>query len=180
VLRRDAHVSEISELLDLPQSSTSVLLRSMVSIGYLSYNRETRAFRPTTKVAVLGSWVNGPLLSEGALMRLVDRINVGTGQSVVIAVRNQIWAQYIHVAQARAQERIFLVKGANRPLSRGAAGLSAMRSGGRSKSNSETRIANRANASNVVIPGLVPGIQGSRKYQRVDTRHNGSPEQVRR
>lgn len=126
VLRRDAHVSEISELLDLPQSSTSVLLRSMVSIGYLSYNRDTRAFRPTTKVAVLGSWINGPLLSDGALMRLVDRINEASGQSVVIAVRNRIWAQYIHVAQARAEDRIFLVKGANRPLTRGAAGLALL------------------------------------------------------
>lgn len=123
VLRREAHVSEISRLLDLPQSSTSVLLRSMVSTGYLSYNRETRGFRPTTKVAMLGNWVNGPLINDGALMQLVDRINARTGEVVVIAVRNQVWAQYVHVVQARNEKRLFVVKGANRPLSRGAAGL---------------------------------------------------------
>jgi len=116
VLKREALVSEVSELLDLPQSSTSVLLRSMVIMGYLYFNPETRAFGPTTRVALLGSWVNGPMISNGTLTRLMERVNLSTGQAVVVAVRNRIWSEYIHVVQARDALRLFVVKGSRRPL----------------------------------------------------------------
>lgn len=123
VLKREALVSEVSDLLDLPQSSTSVLLRSLVVMGYLSYNAPTRAFAPTTRLALLGSWVNGPLLSDGPLIRLMHRLNVRTGQAVVLAVRNQVWSQYIHVVQATSPVRLYVVKGSRRPLACSATGL---------------------------------------------------------
>lgn len=116
VLRREALVSEVSEVLDVPQSSTSVLLRSMVLMGYLYFNPETRAFGPTTRVALLGSWINGPMISDGTLARLIERVNQRTGQAVVLAVRNRIWAEYIHVVQATDALRMFVVKGTRRPL----------------------------------------------------------------
>ena len=123
LLKREALVSEVSDLLDLPQSSTSVLLRSLEVIGYLHYNPETRAYAPTTRVALLGNWINGPMLSDGPLVRLLHSINAKTGQAVVLAGRNQIWSQYIHVLQATHAVRIFLAKGAKRPLVRSATGL---------------------------------------------------------
>lgn len=123
VLKREALVSEVSELLEMPQSSTSVLLRSLVVMGYLSYNAPTRAFAPTTRVALLGSWVNGPLLSDGPLIRLMHRLNVRTGQAVVLAVRNHVWSQYIHVVQATSPVRLYVVKGSRRPLACSATGL---------------------------------------------------------
>lgn len=123
VLKREAPVSEVSELLGLPQSSTSVLLRSLVVMGYLSYNAPTRAFAPTTRVALLGNWVNAPLLSDGPLIRLMHRLNVRTGQAIVLAVRNHIWSQYIHVVQASSAVRLFVVKGSRRPLVCSATGL---------------------------------------------------------
>ena len=126
VLRREALVSEVSDLLAMPQSSTSVLLRSLVVMGYLYYNPETRAFGPTTRVALLGSWINGPMVSDGPLMRLLQRINTRTGQAVVLAVRNQISSQYIHVVQATSAVRMFVVKGSKRPLVRSGTGLALM------------------------------------------------------
>lgn len=116
VLKREALVSEVSEVLDVPQSSTSVLLRSMVLLGYLHFNPETRAFSPTTRVALLGSWINGPMISDGTLSRLIERVNQRTGQAVVLAVRNRIWVEYIHVVQATDALRMFVVKGSRRPL----------------------------------------------------------------
>lgn len=123
VLKREALVSEVSELLGLPQSSTSVLLRSLVVMGYLTYNAPTRAFAPTSRVALLGTWVNAPMLSDGPLIRLMHRLNVRTGQAIVLAVRNHIWSQYIHVVQATTPVRIYLVKGSRRPLACSATGL---------------------------------------------------------
>lgn len=126
VLRREALVSEVSDLLDMPQSSTSVLLRSLVVMGYLYYNSETRAFGPTTRVALLGSWINGPMVSDGPLMRLLQRVNARTGHAVVLAVRNQVSSQYIHVVQATSPVRMFVVKGSKRPLVRSATGFTLL------------------------------------------------------
>lgn len=123
VLRREAPVSEVSELLDLPQSSTSVLLRSMVVMGYLHFNPTTRAFSPTTRVALLGNWINGSMISNGLLMRLLQRVNARTTQAVVVAARNQIWSEYIHVVQSTNKVRLFVVKGSRRPLVRSGTGL---------------------------------------------------------
>ncbi|WP_394658482.1 IclR family transcriptional regulator [uncultured Novosphingobium sp.] len=126
VLKREALVSEVSELLEFPQSSTSVLLRSMVILGYLYFNPDTRAFGPTTRVALMGSWINGPMISDGTLTRLIDGVNKRTGQAVVLAVRNRIWSEYIHVAQATDPLRMFVVKGSRRPLVCSGTGLSLL------------------------------------------------------
>ncbi len=126
VLKREALVSEVSELLEFPQSSTSVLLRSMVILGYLYFNPDTRAFGPTTRVALMGSWINGPMISDGTLTRLIDGVNRRTGQAVVLAVRNRIWSEYIHVAQATDPLRMFVVKGSRRPLVCSGTGLSLL------------------------------------------------------
>lgn len=123
VLRREAPVSEVSDLLGLPQSSTSVLLRSMVMMGYLNFNAKSRAFSPTTRVALLGNWVNGPMISDGLLMRLLQRVNARSGQAVVVAARNRIWSEYIHVVQSTNPVRLFVVKGSRRPLIRSGTGL---------------------------------------------------------
>ena len=125
-LRREALVSEMASLLGLPQSSTSVLLRSMVAMGYVTYNRDTRAYYPTTKVALLGSWINAPLVSDGTLIRLMQRINERTGQAVILSARNRISADYIHVIQAKSHARLFMVKGLRRALTKSACGLALM------------------------------------------------------
>ncbi len=123
VLRREAPVFEVAELLDMPQSSASVLLRSMAVMGYLHFNPDTRAFSPTTRVALLGNWINGPMISDGLLMGLLQRVNARTRQAVVVATRNRIWSEYIHVVQATDPVRLFLVKGSRRPLIRSGTGL---------------------------------------------------------
>lgn len=126
VLRREALVSEVSELLDLPQSSTSILLRSMVLMGYLYFNPKTRAFAPTTRVALLGSWINGPEVNNGSLTQLMERVNMRTGQAVVLAVRNRTWSEYIHVVQSNQPLRMFVVKGSRRPLVTSASGFTLL------------------------------------------------------
>ena len=126
VLRREALVSEVSDLLNMPQSSTSVLLRSLVVMGYLYYNPESRAFGPTTRVALLGNWINGPLVSDGPLIRVMQRVNARTGQAVVLAVRNQVWSQYIHVVQATSPVRMFVIKGSKRSLVRSGTGFALL------------------------------------------------------
>src|SRR5690606_41118792 len=48
-VQREASVSEISRALHCPQSSTSVLLRSLVHLGYLQNDRYRRTYYPRSE-----------------------------------------------------------------------------------------------------------------------------------
>jgi DNA-binding IclR family transcriptional regulator len=61
--RRPATVGEICAALTLPQSSTSLLLRSLHKLGYLRYSMRTRRYFPTDKFRALGEWIE-PTINE--------------------------------------------------------------------------------------------------------------------
>ena len=48
---------EIYTALRYPQSSTTNLLKSMVLLGYLNYNRKERTYLPTMRINALGTWL---------------------------------------------------------------------------------------------------------------------------
>lgn len=121
-IRTEANAAEVARRLGYPQSSASVLLRSLAKLGYLHYNAATRSYRPTIRVRLLGGWINPPLLGDSRLHRLVDELNAATGQAVFLAVRNGMNAQYIHTAQATTTLRLHLPIGATRPATRCASG----------------------------------------------------------
>ncbi len=50
-----ASAMEIAINLNLPQSSTSMLLRSLVSVGYLGYDSETRLYAPTLRLPLMAA-----------------------------------------------------------------------------------------------------------------------------
>ena len=115
-IQRPAHVVEIAETLKLPQSSTSALLRSLAAVGYLHCNRDARTYVPSCRVALLGNWVNGSLFTEGAVQRCMKELQSKCGTSVILAVRNGVWSQYIHVLQAASMKRLHVPRGALRPI----------------------------------------------------------------
>ena len=88
VLQRNSTVTEIAELLGYPQSSTSVLLRSLTVMGYLDYDVNDRSYITSSKVALLGHWPSSHIVGDGQLTNFMRRVNERTGQAVVLAVRN--------------------------------------------------------------------------------------------
>jgi DNA-binding IclR family transcriptional regulator len=126
-VRLPLKVGEIAEKLDYPQSSTSVLLRSLVGTGYVDYDPATRSYLPTARVGLLGSWCIGGPFRTTAIAQLVDQLSRVTGQTVVLAGRNGIYAQYIHVVQATQPLRMHVPIGALRPLVWSTAGFVLMR-----------------------------------------------------
>ena len=128
-IQRAATVVEISEMLKMPQSSTSALLRSLVSMGYLHFNRMARTYIPGVRVALLGNWVSSPLFMGGLALSCMEELQRQTGDAVVLAIRSGVYAQYIHVLQATSLARLQVTRGALRPLAESGAGyalLSAM------------------------------------------------------
>jgi len=100
VVQREACVSEISRALSYPQSSTSVLLRSLVAMGYLQNDRYRRSYFPTRRVSLLGNWVDPALVQQGTLLAQADELARTTKQTVVMATANGLQAQYIYVSRS--------------------------------------------------------------------------------
>lgn len=98
-VQREACVSEISRALAYPQSSTSVLLRSLVTMGYLLHDRSARSYYPTRRVSLLGSWVDPSLIQQGQLLEFVEELSRRSEQRVVMATANGLFAQYIYVSR---------------------------------------------------------------------------------
>jgi len=126
ILHRESCVVEISELLGFPQSSTSMLLRSLVSMGYLHHNPLSRTYKPTMRVALLGTWVDQGVIEDGDLLLLMKRLNQETGMAVVLAARSGLFARYIHVIQATVTARLYVVQGSMRSLTRSGVGYAML------------------------------------------------------
>lgn len=104
VVQREACVSEISRSLNYPQSSTSVLLRSLVAMGYLQNDRYRRSYFPTRRVSLLGNWVDPALVQQGTLLAQADELARTTKHTVVMATANGLKAQYIYVSRSTEAE----------------------------------------------------------------------------
>ena len=151
-IQRKATVMEVADALAFPQSSTSALLRCLVSLGYLLYDPYTRLYAPSSRVALLGSWVNPHFFSEGQVLRLMKELNERTGDAVVLAVRNGLHVQYIHVIEATNLVRLHLTLGAAHPLARSGAGYAIL---ARLSDAEVTRIVMRTNAERADGESLV-------------------------
>lgn len=113
-VRREAQVAEIAMRLGYPQSSTSLLLKSLTQLGYVDYDARTRTFLPTARVALLGTWLDAGPVRDGSLIRMLEDLSRATGDTIILAARNGIYSQYIHVVQARTAIRFHVPQGSRR------------------------------------------------------------------
>jgi DNA-binding IclR family transcriptional regulator len=125
-IQRHSTVMEIVEALGYPQSSTSALLRSLVSMGYLNFDRHTRTYITSSRVALLGSWTNSPFFAEGGIISMMKELNELTGDTIILGTRNGLYVQYIHVIQATSPARRHLTLGTARPLAASGAGYAVL------------------------------------------------------
>lgn len=92
--RTPLHLHEIYTALGYPQSSTTNLLKSMVMMGYLNYNRSKRTYLPTTRVNMLGNWLPGYIRDAGGYRQLAEELQRRTDETVVIITQNDLYIQY--------------------------------------------------------------------------------------
>lgn len=91
-------VMEMSRALDYPQSSTSELLSSLVTLGYLNHDRRRRTFRPTVRVAAIGSGVGPEMFRRGAMRDVVDDVHEETGSTVILGMAQRGVLHHVHIA----------------------------------------------------------------------------------
>lgn len=115
-VQRPAAVAEIADQYGWPHSSTSMLMRSLVTLGYLHYDASSRRYLPTVRVRLLGDWMQQSLFDDGRLAGLMESLASQTRETIVLASRNGLHAQYLRVVQGASTLRMHLRIGTLRPL----------------------------------------------------------------
>lgn len=115
-MKRPMPVAEVAVHYGWPASSTSALMGSLVSLGYLEYDPGKRVYRPSVRVALLGDWIQGSLMRDGQLTRLLEHLNHVTGETLVLAAQNGLSSQYLRVLQGTNALRHHIHIGTMRPL----------------------------------------------------------------
>ncbi len=80
--RQPRSMSEIATALGYPLSSSTVLLKTLVKLGYLNYERRARVYFPTTKVTGLGEWIPRTLFGSGQVLDAMKDVHAATGEGV--------------------------------------------------------------------------------------------------
>jgi len=117
---------EIYTALSYPQSSATNLLKSMVVMGYLNYNRATRTYLPTMRVGALGNWLPGVVYAEEGLRWLVDEVQRRTDETAGLNTQNDLFVQYIYLRRPDHEFKLVPPDGTMRLLVDSAAGLALL------------------------------------------------------
>lgn len=114
-VQRGVTISELVNQLGYPQSSTSVLIQSLVNAGYLVHGPDGRTVLPTSRVAQLGSWIDQPV-NRPDIRSLMTALGEHTGLTIVLGVPHNIFVRYIDVVPGRLAMRLDIPVSTRLPL----------------------------------------------------------------
>jgi DNA-binding IclR family transcriptional regulator len=115
-------LSEISQDLGYPISSTLALLRSIQALGYLTYSIESKSYFPTLRFSMLGQWIPERLFAGGGVVKMMESLAAATRETVLLAVQNGLYSQQIHIVETTQSLSYRPPNGTLRPLLRSVAG----------------------------------------------------------
>lgn len=115
-MRRPLSTTDIAVILNYPISSTAALLKSLATLGYLHFDRNSRNYQASLRVGLLGGWSCHGGFAPDMLNRVTDRLAGASGLTVILALRNQIHIQYVRVVAAEARVRYYLPVGSRQRL----------------------------------------------------------------
>lgn len=122
LVRQPMAAMQMANRLSYPPSSTVALLKSMTKLGYLSFNRRNKTYFPTVRIVVITEYLRGALFGEGRLMGLLGDLHTLSGETVVLAIQNDLDVQYLHVILGTYPIMLNVPPGTIRPLCRSGTG----------------------------------------------------------
>jgi DNA-binding IclR family transcriptional regulator len=113
-LKRPLRLTDVAQALSLPQSSASMLIRSLIKMGYLV--QYDRGYAPSMRITLLGNWLNDTMFQTGNLMTLIEEISNQTGDTVILATRHGLLVEVLAVVAGRMNNVHHTRPGDARPL----------------------------------------------------------------
>ena len=92
--------TSIARTLKYPDSSTVALLKSMMHLGYLTYDNAERTYFPTPRMALIGAWLEKSFFVDGHLLDLIDDIATATEVSIYLSWQSDLEVHYVRVRGA--------------------------------------------------------------------------------
>jgi len=80
----------IARTLKYPASSTVALLKSMVRLGYLTYDPSERTYFPTLRMALISHWLEKSFLGDGHVLELLDDVSNATDESTFLSWQSDL------------------------------------------------------------------------------------------
>ncbi len=121
--QRALTISELVDLLQIPQSSMSTLIKSLVAKGFVEYEAETRRYRPSVRLAFVGNGVLGSTDVIARIHALAQKLHDETGETVLIGAENGLYLQYLSLVVSPHTLRFSLHPGLKRPIHRSGLGI---------------------------------------------------------
>lgn len=122
-VRRAVSVAEVAAHYGHPNSSVSSVMRTMVGLGYLSYNATTRTYLPTPRLPFLVNWVETRLYDGEGVRAIMRELSAATGETIVLGAQNGVRTQYVDIIDATSPVRLHATAGSFRSLPHTAVGL---------------------------------------------------------
>jgi DNA-binding IclR family transcriptional regulator len=121
--RRPLTSHEIGQALDAPRSSVAALLRALVDLSILSFDRRTTTYAPTARLARITAWADATDALDPALVDLVREIQNVTAETVTLAIPNDTFAELVLVERGKLAISFIAEPGQRIPLWGSAIGL---------------------------------------------------------
>ncbi len=121
-VQRPLSLKDITRRHGYPPSSASAVLKSMVTLGYLDFDRDSRTYMPTMRIVELGGWVQNALFGEGSIIPLMNFLTRETQETTSVATQSDLYMQYIHVVPSPQPIKFAVTPGTLRPIARSGLG----------------------------------------------------------
>lgn len=125
-VQRAVSVAELAEQYGYPPSSVSAVMRTMVMLGYLSYDGSARTYLPTARLPFLAGWIGSRLYESDSVRAIMRTLSQETGETVLLAAQNGSRAQYLDILDATGPVRLHVTAGSFRALPHTAVGLALL------------------------------------------------------
>ncbi len=99
--RQPLTAAAIGRQLTLPQPSTRALLKTLVSLGYLTFTETDRTYWPTGQVTLLGQWLRAEQRLPVPLTLALDRIAGIAGETTSLCGLRDGNVEILHVCKAQ-------------------------------------------------------------------------------
>lgn len=121
--QQPATIKQLSEALSIPQSSTSMLVRNLVTLGYLEHRPRDRSYFPTLRLPLLGDWMTSGLNLRTPFVDACQALAEKCGEVTFLAIQNGIFSQYVLVLDPALSRSMNIRSGIMRPLTRTSTGF---------------------------------------------------------
>jgi DNA-binding IclR family transcriptional regulator len=126
--RRPLTATFLQEITGCPRSSLNLLLKSAVSLGYLTIHKKTNSYFPCIQLAQLTAWVVPTILQDRKVGSMLDDLRQMTDESVLLCMRSDMNMEIVRVATSSQAIALIATVGDRFPIWGSAVGMAALSS----------------------------------------------------